>query len=312
MNTTDMVVFFLCIRSVYAKTLTLRGAYSDTQVNIMANLDSSILEKIFAENGNPLTDDEKARLGISAMSTEEPEVEEDSIDEAEIDDDDIPLDGIGEEIPDDSSDEADTVEPVQMEEKPKPVKNLDAKEKKIVRLKDKRKTLLSENRELKAELETYRLEKRRAELRAQYGSEHDDVSADILTETAINREQTSKQIEALTFMATNPDIMIKYPDAKQDVERIMALAKSTSATPSQVCAILYGETEPLEIRRAKASVKGELPKSPQNYSVNNAGNTTVAKARTVLTNDQRESMKTLQKMGFTFADESEYLKLTTH
>lgn len=271
---------------------------------------NSLLEKIFADAGNPLTDEEKARIGLGASSDEVSVVEVET-DEAESDDDEIQSDGDGEEIADDTSEEPEAVEPVSVDVA-KPTKNLDKKERKIVGLKDKGKSLLSENRELKQKLEAYELEKRRAELRSQYGAEHDDVSADILTETAINREQTAKQIETLTFMATNPNVMIKYPDARQEVDRIMALTKSTGATAEQVCEILFGQQEPLEVKRAKASVTGKLPKTPQNYSVNNAGNTTVAKARTALTAEQRDTMKELVQRGFTFESEAEFLKLTTH
>jgi len=279
-------------------------------------LDSTaILEKVFGT----LTPEEKARISantddadddvIDSTDEVEDEVEDTDAEDAEQDNENDALESDESETEsDDTSDEADepdeVVQPVKDAAK-KPSKNLDKKEQKIVGLKSDNKTLLQQNREMRSELEQLKADKRKSELLAKYGETHDEVQADILARADLNSETIDRRMKVLTFMASNPALLVRYPEAGSDAETILSIAESRKIPYDRVCKMLYEKDEPLEVRRNKASVNGTIKKGDTDFSVTNATKASTTPKTTKLTPEEARNFKAYKEHGWFPANATE-------
>lgn len=275
------------------------------------NLDRlSILNKILSESGAaPLTDAERERNVLPVLSeTAEPQEPEqevvEDVEQEQVESSDEPATEADEaETVDDKSGDA-------TEDTDRSEQTTDAAEKPAVS-KEVRKIidLKSENKSLRKELEALKAESRKAELIQKHSEKYDDETAIEMAEREVREEQRDKRLEYLEFVALNSTELNRYPQARADADHIFEIVKSTGMTVDQVCRGLYGELEPLDVRRAKAAARGELPKS-ENTSVDvtkavNAA--TSPKKETRLTADERSLMARMIAAGVPNLTEEEML-----
>ena len=275
------------------------------------NLDRlSILNKILSESGaEPLTDAERERNVLPVMdetvepqATEQEEVEDIEQEQVESSDEPIPEADEAEAVDDKSGDAT--------EDTDRSEQTTDAAEKPSVS-KEVRKIidLKSENKTLRKELEALKSEARKAELIQKHSEKYDDETATEMAERDIREEQRDRRLEYLEFVALNATELNRYPQAITDADHIFGIVKSSGMTVDQVCRGLYGEVEPLDVRRAKAAARGELPKS-DSTTVNvtkavNAATTPNKESR--LTTEERSLMAKLIAAGVPNLTEEEML-----
>ncbi len=267
--------------------------------SMATNIDKTeLLNRILSDAGQePLSDNEKGRNALDVKEdndfalSDESEVE--SVGEEQTESSERKPESGDAETVDDKSGEA--TEPA---ESPEPT--ADAAEKPSNQSKEVRKIidLKAENKALRKELEEFREAKRKAELVSQYGETYDEDTAKARADSDIRAERMERRIELAEFKADNATILVQFPEARADAEHIFEVVKSSGMTVEQVCRGLYGDAEPLDIRRAKAAANGSLPKSetatPNVSKAVNSSNT--PNKDSMLTADERKTMDRLNSV----------------
>jgi len=236
----------------------------------------------------------KDDLEDTDIPTEE-DVSDDS--EEELDEDSELGEGEDTDDTDDAELPADNTEELEEEDIPPIVKKVSSKEeKKIVELK-------RENREIKerlakaeankaAEVESQKLEV----LVNKYTSQgYDEDTAKHYASQEFDMQEQKLQIAVLTFEARNADLFKEYPEARQNIETIMAKAKSSGFTAKEVCSILYKEESSPSRERAKQAVSGTLERTKSNNNVSSATRSAETPATTSLTPAQKTGKSNLMK-----------------
>lgn len=268
------------------------------------NIDKAeLLNRILSDGGaEPLSDKEKERNGI--VPAQEPEA---PVDDGEQTDDDVSADEPEpneSEAVDDKSGEA--KDPVDSEPEPNAAEKPSGQTKEVRKIID----LKTENKALRKELEQFREERRRAELVGTYGETYDEDTAKARADSDIRAERLERRIELAEFKADNAVVLSRFADAKTDAEHIFDIVKSSGMTAEQVCRGLYGDGEPLDVRRAKAAANGTLPRTESGSpNVGKAVNSSKSATKeNTLTADERALMAKMIAIGVTDITEKEMLE----
>lgn len=275
-----------------------RGYY----MAIDANLDNLEPEEAFNRNLRKLL----AADEPDAVE-DEPEVEEIE-EELEDDSDEDPETDISEEDPD----EEELDEPQEEEIKPVKKKPSNKEQAKIVELKRE----LKEERERRVKAEAVSQATAHAEalenLVSKYtGEGYDEDTAKRYATQDIKMQQIERQLAISNFKAENAELFGMYPEAKQDVDKILRTMDTTGWTAKQVCRGLYEEVSNPVKDRAKKAVSGTLERKPANNSVSNATRTSGSTSAIALTQAQKTAKKNFERMFPNLGELSakDYLKL---
>jgi hypothetical protein len=266
-----------------------------------APVDFNVLSKIFAEAGSPMTESEIAYAKQSNM-LKEPEVEQAQEDGTEDITDTDNADDVGETATDTAG--ADIVEEDEeqsTEDVPTKTdsKTLSKADKKIIAMKNAMKEKNAELEEVRRKLSEYESKKQLVEFEEEYGKTLDADTASVMAKSRLALEQQNRQLELLNFKIDNANVLRQY-NVMEEAQSIMEKSKAASMTAEQYCRGIYGDTEPLDVKRSKAGVKGQLPSTTNkaDYAVANANSNSITKANSKLSDQERTLARRLEELGF--------------
>ncbi len=208
---------------------------------------------------------------------------------------DVP-DDFDEDEPEEDQDEEEDEEP-----KPKSKKRkLSPADIKVIELKKERQRWLQEKQELEAKVNQKNQQQEEEDAVSKYIAQgEDEESARKLAATDLRFKSLEQRQERLDFREANEEVFVKYPNAKQEVDRIMRAVKASGMTAEQVCRGLYGgSSTPDRDLRARASANGEYSRdvNPNAGRLSNAQRTATAVESAGLTAEERRHKTRLERI----------------
>ena len=223
----------------------------------------------------------------------EPEVELDD-DEMELEDDADDSETDDEPKADMEDSVADEVELEEEDEEPEPVKRLSKEQRKIKALKDEANRHNVEIAELKKQLELKKDSGKEDEIAKQYIDDgEDEQTARRKARNDIKQANFEKQVEILLFEKTNRQTLSKYPQADNDLEKIISASKTGVMTVEQICRGLYGSEMSAKDKRAIDALMDD-GKATVNNTVAKSIRSAASPVKSKLTSEQLEIKKYLQ------------------
>lgn len=232
---------------------------------------------------------DKSQPDDDAFDEEEVEgVEEETEDEAfeepaelEEEEDDESLDDEDEALADDEPDDEDEKPPV------KEKKRLSKEQRKIRALK-------IEAKKLRDQLKEQQDKSREDELYDQYANEYDEKEARRRARAESKQEAIERQVNMLLFEKQNRRVLQRFPEAENDIDKIMRFAES-GMTVEQVCRGLYGTEVPERERRAIEALTEPSQATGTNSSVSRSMRTPASQVKTKLTQEQQSIKRHIER-----------------
>lgn len=210
------------------------------------------------KKAQPPVEDELDAFGLDDLDETDDADTDDSAGKALGDDELDEMDDMDAEEADSEDEESeDTLDDDEQEEDTEPKakpSTLSKADKALVRYKKQATAAERKAKELEDKLSKYESAERKEKLRAQLEDEgYDPETASRLAEAEAERDTTRRLLEDTKFLMQNQAVLMRYPDASANLDRIREAMKATGKSLPEVCAFLFSKDSRFDAK-AKADM----------------------------------------------------------